>query len=59
MRCVVQNLFYVYQLRDTLYRVVHGAGRHAVVLQREGNILRHRQTDKLPVGVLQNRSDRL
>ena len=36
---------------------MHRSNGHAVIFQREGNILSHRQADKLPIGILQNRTD--
>ena len=57
MRRVTQNLFNVHQLRNALHGFMHRSNGHAVIFQREGNILSHRQADKLPIGILQNRTD--
>ena len=44
----------VHQLGNSVHRVMHFGPGYTVVFQGEGNVLRHRQSDKLAVGVLKH-----
>jgi len=57
VRRVQQMLLHAGLLRRAENPLVKRGLFHAVVFQREGDILRNRQPDKLPVGVLQNGAD--
>ena len=54
-----QKMLHVDDVRDAVHLAEHFILRRGVVLQRKGQILRHRESDKLSVGVLQHRADPL
>ena len=56
MRRIAQVAFHTHQTGHALGDIVHFLLRHAVVFQRKGNVLRHRQADELAIRVLQHRA---
>ena len=57
MRGEFKVILDAHKLRRAARDLVHLVLRRAAVFQREGDILRNRQPNKLPVGVLQNGAD--
>ena len=51
---VAQDPANIHQIRRFLHNFVHFIPGNAVVFQGKGNILRHGQTDELPVGILKH-----
>ena len=54
-----KQLFYFYRLCHTVHFAKHFFLCHAVIFQHKSNIFRNRQTDKLPVRILQHGSNHL
>ena len=54
MRRVLKVALHAHQLCHAVDRLLHVVLRHAVVFQREGDILAHGQADELPVRILKH-----
>ena len=52
--CMGKHLLHIHQFRNFLHMAMHFGGGDAVIFQGEGNVLRHRQSDELAVGILQH-----
>ena len=56
---MIQKEFHIHGFRNLIHTLKQLFLGNAVILQRKSDVLRHRQTDELPVRILQHRSHQL